>query len=185
MKRIRVSFVFALLFGLLFTIPDTYTYASGSTEEIYVGVAKADITPPVGTWIWGGYSRKGPSTGLHDPLYIKALVLDADGYRVGIISCDLIKYVNKRIIDTARERFGISHLLICSSHTHSGPVCGDYLSPDHNLPYALRVEEAMLDGLEKAVNGMFPAKISAALHNRHDFSDRSIGPTAPVFSGCR
>jgi neutral ceramidase len=159
MNRIKTFFVFTLLFGMLFSIPDTYSFCN--TGEIYVGAAKADITPPVGTRIFGGYSREGPSSGLHDPLYIRALVLDVDGYRVGIISCDLIKYCNKRVIDTAKERFNISHLLICSSHTHSGPTLGDYDSPDHDLSYALRVEKAMIDGLEKAVASMFPARISA------------------------
>ena len=38
MNRIRTFFVFALLFGLLSAIPDTY--ASGNTEEIYVGVSE-------------------------------------------------------------------------------------------------------------------------------------------------
>ena len=159
MNRIKIFFVFALLFGMLFSIPNTYLLCSAG--ELYVGAAKADITPPVGTRIFGGYNRKGFSSGLHDPLNIRVLVLDVDGYRVGIISCDLIKYCNKRVIDTARERFNISHLLICSSHTHSGPIFGDYLQPDHDLPYARRVEKAMVDGLEKAVNNMFPARISA------------------------
>ena len=163
MNRIRIFFVFALLFGMLFSIPNTYLLCSSG--ELYVGAAKADITPPVGTRIFGGYSRKGSSSGLHDPLNIRALVLDVDGYRVGIITCDLIKYCNKRVIDTAKERFNISHLLICSSHTHSGPIFGDYLAPDHDLPYARRVEKTMIDGLEKAVNNMFPARISAGYGN--------------------
>ena len=100
MNRIKIFFVFALLFGMLFSIPDTYALCS--TGELYIGVAKADITPPVGTRIWGGYSREGSSSGLHDSLYIRALVLDVDGYRVGIISCDLIKYCNK-------HRFSLRH----------------------------------------------------------------------------
>lgn len=158
MSRIRIIFVFALLFGMLFSFPDNYSFCSEG--ELYAGSAKADITPPVGTWIHGGYSRDKPSEGLHDPLNVRVLVLDVDGYRVGIISCDLIKYCNKRVIDTARERFNISHLLISSSHTHSGPVFGDYMKPDHDFPYARKVEKAMVDGLEKAVNNMFPAKIS-------------------------
>lgn len=159
MNRKRTFFINALLFGMLFSIPFTNTFCGSG--EIYVGAAKADITPPIGTRIFGGYSREGSSTGLHDSLYMRALVFDVDGYRVGIISCDLIKYCNKRVIETAKERFDISHLLICSSHTHSGPIFGDYGSPDHDLPYALRVEKAMIDGLENAITSMFPARISA------------------------
>lgn len=160
MNSLKIYTVFALLFGMLFSMQETYS-SNGNDGGLYVGVAKADITPPVGTRIFGGYSRKGPSTGLHDSLQMRALVLDMNGYRVGIISVDLIKYCNRRVIESAKERFNISHLLISSSHTHSGPIFGDYRSPDHDLPYALRVERAIIDGLEKAVNNMFPARISS------------------------
>ena len=36
------------------------------------GAAEIDITPPVGSWIVGNTTR---STGVHDPLHARALVL--------------------------------------------------------------------------------------------------------------
>ena len=159
MNRIKIFFVFALLFGMLFPVPDTYSLCS--TGELYVGAAKVNITPEGSIPMSGFRGRKGPSTGLHDPLFIRVLVLDLNGYRVGIISCDLIKYCNNRVLAIAKDSFNIPHLLICSSHTHSGPAFGEYGSPDHNSPYARSVEKAMLDGLDEALKNMFPARISA------------------------
>ncbi len=49
--------------------------------ELRVGVAKADVTPPPGVRMYG-YGARGEnvSTGVHDPLYAKAIVL-GDGQR--------------------------------------------------------------------------------------------------------
>lgn len=159
MERIKILFIGTALFCLLFFLPNTYSLCGSG--ELYVGTAKADITPAGPVQMSGYGERKEPSTGIHDRLNMRALVLDVDGYRVGIISCDLIKYDNKRILDIAKERFNISHLLICSSHTHSGPAFGNYMSPDYKSEYPKKVEKAMIDGLEEALKNMFPARISA------------------------
>ena len=153
MNILKVIFAFIMLFGLFLSIPHTNSFCS--TGELYVGTAKLDITPPVGIRMSGYSSRKDPSEGIHDPLYARFLVMDVDGYRVGIITCDLIGYMNKNILDIAREQLNIPHLLICSSHTHSGPNISDSES------YSNRLEKIMIDGLNEATKNMFPARISA------------------------
>ena len=153
MNRIRFVFVLILLSGLSGFIPNADSFCA--TGELYVGTAKRDITPPIGIRMAGGYGRKEPSQGVVDPLYIRVLVLDVDGYRVGIIACDLIGYRDNGILDIAKKRFNIPHLLVCGSHTHSGPNLGDSDS------YARSVEKAMIDGLDEALKNMYPARISA------------------------
>ena len=45
-------------------------------KGLRAGVAKRDITPPVGYPMWGYSSRKDkPCEGVHDPLHARALVL--------------------------------------------------------------------------------------------------------------
>ena len=59
--------------------------------RLTAGVAAVDITPPVGTPLGGYGARHGrPSTGVHDRLYAKALVLDNRSERIAIVTCDLI-----------------------------------------------------------------------------------------------
>jgi len=153
MSKIKFFFVFVILFGLFGFIPNTHSLCA--TGELYVGTAKVDITPKVPIRMSGYSGRKEPSKGIHDPLYAKFLVLDVNGHRVAVISCDLIGYNSRVILDVARERFNIPHVLICSSHTHSGPNLGD------SETYARSVEKAMIDGLDEALKNMFPARISA------------------------
>ncbi len=54
------------------------------------GMAKAVITPPVGTTLCGYAGRNEPSTGVFDELYAKALVLDDGDPRLALVVCDLI-----------------------------------------------------------------------------------------------
>src|ERR1051325_2298316 len=53
------------------------------------GLAAIDITPPVG-WRMSGYFYKRLSTGTHDPLQAKAMVLQQGDERVALVFCDLI-----------------------------------------------------------------------------------------------
>ena len=153
MSKIKFFFVFFILFGLFEFIPKTHSLCD--IGRLYVGTAKVDITPTVAIRMSGYSARKEQSKGIHDPIYVRFLVLDVNGYRVAIISCDLIGYNNRVILDVAKERFNIPHVLICSSHTHSGPDLRD------SETYARSVEKAMIDGLDEALKNMFPARISA------------------------
>jgi hypothetical protein len=89
------------------------------------GAFCADITPPAGWRRAGGY-REEISTGVHDPLYAKALVFEHGGQRAALVVCDLCS-IGKEISDAARrkasERTGIpvANIVISATHTHGGP----------------------------------------------------------------
>ena len=145
--------IFTILLGLTLTIHSQQ--ACCQTSDIMAGIAKIDITPPVGLKMAGHSKRTEGAMGIHDPLYVKALVLEVSGQRTAIITCDLISYSNQAVLDAAKEKFNIAHTMICFSHTHSGPVLGD------SKEYAALVEKSMIDGIGKALENMFPVKISA------------------------
>lgn len=93
--------------------------------EIRAGSARLDITPPLGTAL-AGYFTPRISDRVEDPLYAKALVLESGGERIALVSCDVI-CMPAAIADPARElieeRTGIpaGNVLICATHTHTGP----------------------------------------------------------------
>jgi hypothetical protein len=68
------------------------------------GWGRAVITPPLGTPLAGFGARKGrPSTGVHDQLFVKALLLsDGDSY-AAIIGADML-IVPENVADMARAR---------------------------------------------------------------------------------
>ena len=54
------------------------------------GVAKLDITPPVGVRMSGFAGRVFPSLAVHDPLYARGLVLDDGENRLAVVALDLV-----------------------------------------------------------------------------------------------
>ena len=58
---------------------------SRTNASLRVGVARADITPPVGIRS-AGFAARGPLTRLHDPLYATALVAAGDRGKVAIVA---------------------------------------------------------------------------------------------------
>ena len=92
------------------------------------GVATVDITPPPGLPMYGYFDRikeKRLSTGTLDPLYARALVLEAGDRRIALVTLDLGRCFGKASLDRLREQVqrssGISLLLVTASHTHAGP----------------------------------------------------------------
>src|SRR5258708_24034113 len=60
------------------------------TYNARAGVARIDITPPIGINMVGYYIREGASNGVERPLTATALVLAAGNQTVVILSCDVI-----------------------------------------------------------------------------------------------
>lgn len=95
--------------------------------QLQAGWASQVCTPPVGTPLGGYGARKGkPSTGVHDDLYVKALVL-SDGKDVVAITGSDMLLVPPNVADICRERVAqetpmkARNILFTASHTHCGP----------------------------------------------------------------
>lgn len=101
------------------------------------GVGETDITPPLGLPMWGYAARKEPAQGILDPLYARAIVLEANLNRLAIVSLDLGRTFSLKSLQwlrtTARQELGINCLLLCATHTHSAPVLRDEY-PESALP---------------------------------------------------
>ena len=99
---------------------------SNAQGKLTAGVAKSDITPPVGTPLagYGGRMAK-PSTGVHDPTEARALIIDNGTEKIAFVSVDHLGFDHgmiERIRGIASEGTQIrtDRIYIMSSHTHSG-----------------------------------------------------------------
>lgn len=144
-----------------------------SAADMNAGVARVEITPPVGYSMGGYAARQGPSTGVHDPLFATVLLLKASGVSVAIISCDLRSFPSERIITLARERKLADHVLIAVTHNHSGPMTWEDKNwPKPDASWFAETEDKILRAIEEASKKLFPARISAGFgeiylgHNR-------------------
>jgi len=167
--------------------------AQAEAAPLTAGVAVVDITPPLGTPLGGYGARRGrPSTGVHDALYAKALVLDNGSERIAIITCDLIgvsKAVKRQVLKRVGRAAGLddAHLLICASHTHSGPGA---LSPEFAWQLAMgRYNARLRADLVNRISGVVirangarrPASIGWGLTTAPEFvSDRRNEDPEPV-----
>ena len=70
-------------------VKSTLLLALAWGAALRAGVAKVEITPPVGVQMWGYSNRKGPATGTLDPLYARVLVLEAGDQRLALVTVDL------------------------------------------------------------------------------------------------
>lgn len=115
--------------------------------QSYAGVAQTNITPPV------GYAHyRGVSTGVHDSLYAKAIVLGKGVNRFAWVVCDLL-WIERELSSTVRlkasQRLGIpyDHLVISATHTHTSPAYhGNISELNENLRVAEHQDPPMDDG---------------------------------------
>ncbi len=123
--------------------------------------------------LWG-YDRKfrpnALATGTRDPLYAKALALEAGGRRLVVISLDLGRApsvdITAAVRDTLRTRCGVDALLLCASHTHHAPVLELRNAPgqgqgtfDEALSYYAQLQEILVDAAAEAIARLEPARI--------------------------
>lgn len=90
-------------------------------QALEVGAARRDITPPEGSSHY-----RGESSGAHDPLFARALVLRQGEETGALVICDLIS-IARDLSVKARSRIaedtGIpyTNVSITGTHTHTGP----------------------------------------------------------------
>ncbi len=99
---------------------------AASGEGLSVGAAEIEITPPVGYRLAGYFSER-LATGVHDPLKAKAIVLRQGREQMALVACDLIGIslgisTNARAGASQRTGIPVTNIVICATHTHTGPL---------------------------------------------------------------
>jgi len=96
-------------------------------DNFRAGFAKADITPTKPMPMWGyGARHDALSQGVRDPLYAKAVVVEAGGKKVALVGLDLGRSPEAEMMDRIRAAVkaasDIDYVMLSGSHTHHGPV---------------------------------------------------------------
>jgi hypothetical protein len=115
----RGAVIAALLFGALLVGP------RGAAAGLMAGAAETIITPtPVGTFLIGPLKE---STGVHDDLFARALVIFDGTTRVAIVTLDFLGLdfsFHDRIVAAIEKQTGIArgNIMVNCSHTHNAPL---------------------------------------------------------------
>jgi hypothetical protein len=139
---------------------------------VSVGAAAVEITPEPATGLFlGGLGLNRRSTGVHDPLFARALVLERDGKRVALVVLDLIglhQHHAERVRAKLAKRMDPTGVLVLATHDHSAP---DTLGLWGRHPLSSGIDPAFLEraldgaarAVEKALDTCRPARLSLAV----------------------
>jgi hypothetical protein len=144
------------------------SFAAEDRGPLRAGFAAVEITPvlpgekPV---YMAGYGMNRKATGVHDPLYARAVVFEHGGERVAIAAVDLVglQYPTVKAIRARLPDF--RYVLVSSTHNHEGPdVIGIWgRGPLHrgvNDAYLALVVDRVVECVTTAAGRLTPVKAS-------------------------
>ena len=132
---------------------------------MFAGTARLDITPHRSVWM-DGMIRAHPSVGMHDPLFVRAILFANDpdlGDAYVIVSvdvCVLSDSVTDRVRQVAGRRTGIpaAHIIIAATHTHSAPAALGLFNPAEPS-YVAELVDRLVEVIGAAAAGRQPALV--------------------------
>ncbi len=155
-----------LLAASLLALP--FLAVGAEPVSLLAGAAAVEVTPKVFPVNMPGGFSANLAERAHDPLFARALVL-----KEGTLTCAMVVLDNlgagPELLDEAKElaaaRTGIAvdKILVCSTHTHSGPSAGKAGAPAV-VQYRQLLLEGLVESIVRAHGALTPAAVGAAAH---------------------
>jgi hypothetical protein len=146
------------------------------------GVALIDITPDRPLLMSGFAARTEPSLGAHDPLTVRALVVDD----TALVVVDVVG-LHEDLVERVRQRSSLppQNIVSAATHTHGGPVSmAGRLGNGADPAFLQAIEDACVEAVGQAQATASPARLTigmgsdpdVARNRRHDdgLVDRSV-----------
>ena len=120
-------------------------------------------------WVAGSQHAR-PATGVHDPIWARAVVLERGDVRIGIVVYDFIGWFVEEM-DATRAALGaelaLDHVVFASTHSHQSPDTMGLWGPSSfesgvDPAYQARVREATVAALTEAVAALEPVTMTVA-----------------------
>jgi len=147
-----------------------------SMYNLKCGAAKADITPPVGTILYG-YAPGRPAQAVGDGLEAVAILLSSDTGSALLITCSICamsEELSNELRAIAAKEAGIEpyEVTVCCTHTHSGPNTS-IKSGWGDVDYGY-IENILKPGIKKAAAEAKASLVSARMGIAETESDIGI-----------
>src|SRR5947208_8419133 len=139
-----------LCIAALVIVVGAQTAAEPADGPLFVGFGEADITPKLGDRpvYLAGFGQNRAATGVHDPLFVRAVVLRHGDRKVAIASADVVGLFLPTV-ERVRQRIpGFAYVLVCSTHNHEGPDTMGLWGP---TPFVRGTDPAYLRRLEDQI----------------------------------
>lgn len=162
----RLPYVLLLFAIPLFALLPEPTAAEPEEPELQAGFGEREITPKVDdktTVYMAGFGNNRKATGVHDPLMVRAVVLQHGKAKIAIACVDLVGFFLPNVENVRKQLDGFSYVLVSSTHNHEGPDTLGLWGPTAlqsgvDPKYVKGVEEQIVaaikaaDGAKKAVS---------------------------------
>ncbi|MCA9247943.1 MAG: hypothetical protein KDA42_12530, partial [Planctomycetales bacterium] len=131
-------------------------FGADANSTLRAGAAKANVTPPLGEMIVGGF-KPFPAENVHDDLHVRCLVLDDGETKIAFVICDSLG-IARDVFDRARGFIGAEtdlppeNVLMAATHTHSATRASEGW-------YQGFLARRIADVVRLALNRLEPAKI--------------------------
>lgn len=132
--------------------------------SLRAGFAEADITPPIGT-LKIGWIVRTPSDRVIDPLYARAVALQAGGEAIGLVSLDTLCVRWTQVAEMRRRieaRYGFpgANLLVAATHNHAGPAVKKFDGTPRDEAYVETMISKVVEMFGRALAGAEDAEIA-------------------------
>jgi Neutral/alkaline non-lysosomal ceramidase, N-terminal len=178
MSRRNLLLRAALLFALVCPVA-----LPASAGPLRVGASRIEITPPPDAALpMAGYaSRTQGFRGIHDPLFVRALVLDDGATEVALVAWESL-YVPEQVWAETSQQIakdtGIrpEHVLLSAVHDHGAPTLAPAEPTAAQRAYRTTVQHAAVDAVRRAKAQLQPARFGIGRApayvniNRREFS---------------
>jgi hypothetical protein len=134
----------ALLLGI---VPAS---AGREPAVLEVGFGEADITPAVGNEpvYVAGFGQNRKATKVHDPLFVRAIVLREGKRKIALASVDLVGFFRANVVNVRKRLPGFDYVLVSSTHNHEGPDTLGLWGPN---PFVSGIDETYLKTVEQKI----------------------------------
>ncbi|HTN76786.1 MAG TPA: hypothetical protein VL096_16115 [Pirellulaceae bacterium] len=140
--------------------------ANSIAAELRVGFAEADITPKVDdparpVWL-AGYGPGRQANAVHDPIYVRCMVLADGDKKIAIACADLIGLQYPAVLQIRKLLPDYQYVLVSSTHSHEGPdVIGiwgrNFVSRGVDDAYLKLVVTKTAEAIQAAEKSLTPA----------------------------
>jgi len=151
----------AIRFGALFL----FGVYAGRAAELRAGAARVAITPPADAALpMAGYGgRTQGFHGIHDEIYVRAIVLDDGSTQAALVTWELLfvpdavwEDVSRRV--SAETGIPPENLLLSAVHNHGAPNIGAAQASAGAAAYTKNVEGAAVEAIRRAKQQLQPAR---------------------------
>ena len=143
--------------------------------QLLAGAARIKLDPLLGLAMAGYGNRVGRAIGVHDDLAAQALVMSDGTNKIAIAGVDVLA-LGQRIADDIRERVAAKSdlsadaIMVCATHTHSGPAFNIFATPrpdakpadGRSLEWERALPEKIATAILRANEKLEPASLRAA-----------------------